>query len=82
MQPAASREEEKHKKDGGIKSSKAEVRVGIGSHNPGPPPLLTASLHAVRIPDASLPRQALFMPLNKVGIGNTEYPSQGTNQES
>lgn len=61
MQPAASREEEKH---GGIKTSKAEVRVGIGSHNPRPPPLLTAAQHTVRIPDASLPRQALFMPLN------------------
>lgn len=79
MQPAASREEEKH---GGIKTSKAEVRVGIGSHNPRPPPLLTAAQHTVRIPDASLPRQALFMPLNKVGVGNTGHPSQGTNQES
>lgn len=79
MQPAASREEEKH---GGIKSSKAEVRGGVGSHNPRPPPVPPASQHTVRIPDASLPRQALFMPLNKVGVGNTGSPSQGTNQES
>ena len=56
-------------RDGGIKISEGEVRVGIGSHNPSfslglqASSLMPAASHqAVRTPDASLPN---IMSLNK-----------------